>query len=1028
MVFLISQENQNETQMKLFQRYNNYIGWAVFILASLVYILTSEPTASFWDCGEYIATATKLQVGHPPGAPTFQLIGRIFSLFSPDAAHIARMVNTMSALCSGLTILFLFWSLTMLIKKVVCPDNSEMNSTKMITIFGGSLVGAFAYAFSDTFWFSAVEGEVYAMSSFFTALVFWAMLKWESVAFEKKSFRWLVFIAYMVGLSIGVHLLNLLTIPAMVFIYYFKTRKATAKGIIYSFFISIAILAGVLYGIIPWIVSLAGSIEILFVNSFGLPFNSGTIFYFTVLIGGLVFGIYYSQKKVKVVLNTVLLSFAFILIGYSTFLILVIRSNADTPIDENNPDDAVALLSYLNREQYGDTPLFSGQYYNAPVVDMKDGNPFYVRDSKAGKYVISDSRKSSIPVYDAKYTTIFPRMWSSQQEQHAENYKEWAGIKNDPENKHIPTFGENLTFFKNYQMGYMYFRYFMWNFAGRQNDIQGFGGPINGNWISGIKFIDEWRLGPQDGIPESMKNKGTNKLYFLPLILGLIGLYYHFKKDKKNAFVVTLLFFMTGIAIEIFLNMYAFQPRERDYAFAASFYAFAMWIGFGVAALTEWTSKKMPAKPAAVGVFLICFLLVPGIMAKEEWNDHDRSERYTVLAIAENYLNSCAPNAILFTNGDNDTFPLWYAQEVEGIRTDVRVCNLSLLNTDWYIDQMKRKAYKSEPLPISMTKDQYKQGTRDYMPTYDRNDKGVFVDLREVFKFIMDDNQQVQVGKRLMNYLPTGKLSLPVNMEEAKKSGAIANGLDSSIVSSIEWTLPERVVQKNHITMLDILAHFDWKRPIYFAVTTGSDAYIGLEPYFQLEGLAYRLVPVKTTTSIDGQTGRIRTDMMYDNIMNKFYWGNLNKPGVYLSEDNTRLCLTYRNLFGRLSNALIVENKKDSAMKVLDRCIEVMPDELVPYNYFILPIADGYYKLGANDKANKIVERLLTYCEQELKYYYSFSAQKSANLEREKQQSLAVLQRIVQLTTTHNIDLLNKKATSIFNTYYKMYSSEYSAK
>ncbi|MEI8203381.1 MAG: DUF2723 domain-containing protein [Bacteroidota bacterium] len=1014
--------------MKLFQKLNNYIGWAIFILASLVYILTSEPTASFWDCGEYIATAVKLQVGHPPGAPTFQLIGRFFSLFAPDAAHVARMVNTMSALCSGLTILFLFWSLTMLIKKVVCPDNSEMNTTKMITIFGGSVVGALAYTFSDTFWFSAVEGEVYAMSSFFTALVFWAMLKWEAVAFEKGSFKWLIFIAYMVGLSIGVHLLNLLTIPAMVFIYYFKTRKSTLKGIIYSLIISILLLAAVLYGIIPWIVNLAGIIEIFFVNTLGLPFNSGTVFYFLLLIGGLVFGIYYTQKKAKVVLNTVLLSFAFILIGYSTFLILVIRSNANTPIDENNPEDAVALLSYLNREQYGDTPLFHGQYYNAPVIDMKDGSPFYVRDSKVGKYVVSDTRKSSIPIYDPKYTTIFPRMWSNQQDQHAENYKEWAGIKGDPDNTKIPTFGENLTFFRTYQLGYMYFRYFMWNFAGRQNDIQGFGGALNGNWISGIKFIDEARLGPQDNIPESYKNKGTNKLYFLPLILGLIGLFYHIKKDKKNAFVIGLLFLMTGLAIEVFLNMYAFQPRERDYAFAASFYAFAMWIGFGVAGLIEWSSKKMPGKVAAVAITLVCLLLVPGIMAKEEWNDHDRSERYTVLAIASNYLNSCAPNSILFTNGDNDTFPLWYCQEVEGIRTDVRVCNLSLLNTDWYVDQMKRKAYLSDPLPITMTKDQYKQGTRDYMPTYDRNDKGVFVNLKDIISFVTDDNQQILVGKRQMNYFPTNKFSLPVNVAEATKNGAIPKGMDTSVVSNIEWTLPDKIVQKNHIMMLDILAHFDWKRPVYFAVTTGADAYIGLEPYFQLEGLAYHLVPIKTTSTPDGQTGRIQTDVMYNNLMNKFYWGNLNKPGVYLSEDNTRLCLTYRNLFGRLANALILEDKKDSAMKVLDRCIVEIPDEFVPYNYFILPIAEGYYKIAAKDKANKIVERLITYSEQELKYYYSFSAMKGQNLEREKQQSLAVLQRVVQLTTTYNQDMLNKKASALFNNYYKMYANEYGGK
>ena len=1008
--------------MKNYKLINNVLGWLVFVIASAVYIMTAEPTTSFWDCGEYIATSYKLQVGHPPGAPTFQLIGRIFTMLAgDDTSQVAWYINVMSAVFSGMTIGLMFWSLTMLLKKLATLKDKVLTNHSAIAIFGSAFVGALAYTFSDTFWFSAVEGEVYAMSSFFTALVFWMILKWEQEADQKDSLRWLVLISYMIGLSIGVHLLNLLTVPAIVFVYYFKKYKPTWKGGILAFILSIVILAGILYGVIPWIVYLAGKIEIMFVNSFGLPFNSGTIFYFAAIIGGIIYGLHYSRKKLKPILNTILLSFAFMLIGYSSFAILVIRSNANTPIDENNPEDAVALLAYLNREQYGSTPLFHGQYYNAPVIEFEDGTPFYVRDPKAGKYVVSDDRKSSIPVYDPRYCTVLPRMWSNQQPHHATFYKEWAGIKNDPSNRIIPSMGQNLKFMKDYQIGYMYMRYFMWNFAGRQNDIQGYGGILNGNWISGVNVLDEMRLGPQTDIPESMKNKGRNKYYFLPLILGLIGLFFHYYKHSKDAVIVTLLFFMTGLAIAIYLNMYAYQPRERDYAFAASFYAFAMWIGFGTYAIYDYGRKYLNPTLTAVLSFVATLILVPGIMAKENWDDHDRSHRYTVLAIASNYLNSCAPNAIIFTNGDNDTFPLWYAQEVEGIRTDVRVCNLSLLNTDWYIDQVKRKAYDSEPIPMQMIWDQYKQGTRDYMPVLPQS--GQAMNIKTVVNDILNDAKKVRFSSnKEMNFIPTNKFILEVDSAKVVQNGTVPPELAHLIVDKIEWEIPNNVLQKNMIAMMDILANFNWDRPLYYAVTTGNDAYFGLEKYFQLEGMAYRLVPIKTDKpNEDMAIGRINTDVLYNNLMNVFTWGGLNDPRVYLSEDNIRLTMTIRTIFGRLANELVSENKLDSAMKVCDKAIELMPNNLVTYNYFSLPIAEAYYRINTPEsikKGKEMLQTIIKISDDELNYYFRFKGKFASLVDREIQQNLGVLQRVSMMTTAHKEEALQKEVDTVFETAY----------
>ncbi|MEK6616362.1 MAG: DUF2723 domain-containing protein, partial [Bacteroidota bacterium] len=751
-----------------YQKFNNIVGWVVFIVSAFVYLSTIESTASFWDCGEYIACSYKLEVGHPPGAPLFIMLGRIFSLFAfGDTSKVAFMINTMSGLCSAGTILFLFWTITYFTKKIVLKGGAEFTDGKIYAILGSGLVGAIAYTFSDSFWFSAVEGEVYAMSSFFTAVVFWAVLKWERIADEPHADRWIVLIFFLLGLAIGVHLLGILVIPLFVFVYYFKKYKTTRNGFIIAGIVSLVMLGFVQSIVIPGVVSLSAKFELFFVNTMGMPFNSGTIFYFMALIGAIVWGLRYTMKRKKVMWNTALLCFTALLIGYSSFFVLIIRSKANTPIDENNPENAISLLSYLNREQYGDWPILFGQDYNAPLyygndddpaaesmysVDKNDqtphyvnGKPIYVRDDKAGKYVIADDRKDQIPNYDKRFCRFFPRMWS-QQGSHESAYKAWGDIQGTPvkvrnpstgehETLMRPTFGENFSYFLKYQVVHMYLRYFMWNFAGRQNDVQGHGiestSRIEGNWISGIPFLDEMRLGSQDNLPESVtRSNANNKFYFLPLLLGLIGLMFQYKRDKENWFMVMLMFMLTGFAIVIYLNQYPYQPRERDYAYAASFYGFAIWIGMGVAAISEFLGKKVSnEKVRAIATTVICLLAVPVIMAKEGWNDHNRSNRYTCRDFAAAYLNSCAQNAILFTNGDNDTFPLWYVQEVEGVRTDVRVINLSLANTDWYIDQLRSQQYDSDPIPLLLDQSKYAQGNRDFVPIRPRDEvKDQFID------------------------------------------------------------------------------------------------------------------------------------------------------------------------------------------------------------------------------------------------------------------------------------------------------------
>ncbi|MCK4662563.1 MAG: DUF2723 domain-containing protein [Bacteroidales bacterium] len=1008
-----------------YKKLNILFGWLTFIIASLVYISTIEPTASFWDCGEFIATSYKLEVGHPPGAPFFMLIARFFSLFAfGDVTKVAMMVNILSALASSFTILFLFWTITHLAKKIVIKDN-DFTTGKTIAIIGSAFVGALAYTFSDTFWFSAVEGEVYATSSLFTAFLFWAILKWENIAHEKYANRWLILIAYLMGLSIGVHLLGLLAIPAIVFVYYFKMYKTTKRGIIYAAIVSVIILGTIMYGIIPGIVKIASVFELIFINGFGLPYNTGVIIFILLLFGGIVWGIYYTWEKQKVLLNTILLVFTVILIGYSSYAIIIIRSNANPPIDQNNPDNVFDLLSYLNREQYGERPLMTGQYFNAPLDrenPNKQGKKNYIK--KDGKYIVSTySNKYN---YDKRFTTIFPRMYSAQAN-HVSAYKAWTNFKGrsvriinnegESEVRKKPSFGENLKFFFKYQLVHMYFRYFMWNYAGRQNDIQGHGEITKGNWLCGIKFIDEARIGPQDNLPKSMtSNKAMNKLYMLPFILGLIGLFFHYSQRKLDFSVVFMLFFFTGIAIVIYLNQTPEQPRERDYAYAGSFYAFAIWIGLGVLGIYNFLQKKAPATISAIVATIITLGLVPGIMAKENLDDHNRSNRYTARDYAYNYLNSCAPNAILFTNGDNDTFPLWYAQEVEGIRTDVRVICLPYLSTDWYIDQMTWKAYESEPINFTMKHEQYIQGERDVVPIYERIKETI--DLQKVIDFVADDNPKTKIPLQRgneVNYIPARKVRIPVDSAKVVANKTVQPEDTDKIVSSVEWRLSANYLGKNDMMILDLIATNNWERPVYF-VSAGHGNSTNLKDYFQLEGFAYRLVPIKTKYNIQNM-GRINTNILYNNYMNKFKWGNISNNDVYLDENNLRTTriIKLRGNFARLAEQLIIEGKIDSAKNVMNKCMSLLSHEKEPFNYFDTPFIESLYKANETEKANQLVEKMVETADDDLNYYLSLPKKYSSQIDNEKRMAIALIQRLTEITGRYKQTELNKKLEEKIN-------------
>jgi len=1010
-----------------FKKTNLILGWISFAIALTVYLLTLEPTVSLWDCGEFIASAYKLQVGHPPGAPLFMIIGRVFSLFTSDTAKVAMMINAVSAFASAFTILFLFWTISHLLKKILIKKGDKASRSDMIVVLGGSFVGAMAYTFSDTFWFSAVEGEVYATSSLFTAVVFWAILKWENVADEPGANRWLILIAYLIGLSIGVHLLNLLAIPAIVLVYYFrKYPKVTRNGVLKALGVSLALLLMIMYGIIPGIVKVATVVEKFFTNTVGLHYNVGVVIYVCLLLGALIFGIYRTQFLKKSILwNTILLAITVIVIGYSSYALIVIRSLAGPPMNENRPENVFALLSYLNREQYGDRPLIRGHQYNAEVEDIVYKKPVYVLNKEENRYEIPYRKPEAVM---SGNKMLLPRM-HGRSPQHRQAYQEFGTIQ-DPSN---PTALDNLEFLFRYQVGHMYLRYFMWNFAGRQNDIQGHGNSLNGNWISGIKIIDSGLIGSQKNLPDHMKNHpARNTLFFLPLLLGMMGLYFQLGKNPKDFWVVMSLFILTGFAIVIYLNQTPYQPRERDYAYAGSFYAFTIWIGMGVAGIYQFLRKHVGPNPSAIMAIAVSLLAVPTLMATENWDDHDRSGRYTARDIASNYLNSCSKDAILFTVGDNDTFPLWYVQDVEGVREDVRIVNMMLFNMDWYIDQARWQNYDSKPLPFTIPQSKYEAipGSSIFVREHEQ-----WAPLDYMLKFMKSDDPRAKVKLRSgneVNFIPTHKLILPVDSATVVSNGTVSARQANEIVKEIPILLQANgQILKNNLAQLDILGSNQWLRPIYYT-SGGFDGSLGLEEYYRNEGLAYRVVPVKTPYESILVMGAIDTDTLYHRLMKQFQWGRMNEEDVQLDYNTIRTMsvIRFRSLYTRLALQLLEEGDKERAVEVLDRCMELAPSRVLPFDQYITGITmpgsngdiihhegiiEAYYLSGANEKANEIVLEHYNTVMSDLQYYNAMNMRHRSSIPREINEARFQLEEMKNLLQTYGQeDLLLKLGLSGF--------------
>jgi len=996
---------------------NIILGWSVFLVAAITYFLTIEPTASWWDCSEFIISAYKFEVGHPPGAPIHMILGRFFTFFASDNSQVALMVNALSAIASAATVMLLYWSIVHLARKLFHTE--KITAGEQIVIWGSGLVGALAFTFTDSFWFSAVEGEVYALSSFFTAAVFWAILKWENVADQKYANRWLILIAYLIGLSIGVHLLNLLAIPAIALVYYFRKYEFSWRGFISAFAVSIGILAAIQYVLIPGIPSVAFVVDKLFVNTFGLPFDTGILFLVIVVIAGAYWGLKYTRKNNLVVWNYAVTMLIVILIGYSSFALILIRASANPPMNQNHPDNAFALKRYLNREQYGDRPLMYGPYYNAPAIAQVGENKQYNRVD--GRYehtgTLPDKTK-----YDPKMETVFPRMYSSQSA-HVEVYKEWGNIKGTPvrvrtrgETKTLqkPRFSENLRFFFTYQLGHMYFRYFMWNFVGRQNDVQGYGSFLNGNWISGIEAIDKTRVGPSENLPEFMKNQpSTNTYYFLPLLFGLVGMFYQYNRGQKGkeSFAVTMMLFVfTGIAIIVYLNQYPNQPRERDYAYAGSFYAFAIWIGLAVPAFYSVVKKIIKGVPGAVLVTAVSLVLVPGILASENWDDHDRSGRYMTRDYAINYLESCAPNSILLTYGDNDTFPLWYVQEVEGVRPDVKIVNLSYLGMDWYISQQQMKTYDADPIPFSFEKDDYYMGRMDVVLFNERIDGAI--DLSEAMDFLKSDDTRTKVRVNtgnMMDFLPSRSFYIPVDKQKVLETGTVQPEDSALIADRIQFSIKKNFLTKSETAVLNMVAANNWERPIYVDHSLIHTGHIFFTDWLQFEGLAYRLVPIKAQPSI--YTGHINTDILYENVMNEFVWGNVNDPDIFLDEYNKKSIniIQARQMFARLAEALNKEGENDRAVEVVDKMFELFPDERIPLTFNSFPAAEQYYVAGANEKGNEIVRKLAANSFDLIEYYTSLPEQFASVAQDQQNREMSLIRNLLILTRRHEQTDLNKE-------------------
>lgn len=992
---------------------NNILGWTVFTVATVTYFITLEPTISWWDCSEFITSAFKLEVGHPPGAPFHMILGRFFTLFAGDETKAALMVNVMSALASAGTVMLLYWTIVHFARKLISSEN--ISTGEQIAVYGSGLVGALAFTFTDSFWFSAVEGEVYALSSFFTAIVFWAILKWENVADEKYGNRWLVFIGYMLGLSIGVHLLNLLAVPAIGLVYYFRKYSFSWKGVFVAFIVSIGILGSIQYVIIPGVPKLAFFFDKLFVNGFGLPFNSGIVFMIAASVALIAWALHYTRRNGMVLWNTVITTVAVILIGYSTFGVILIRASANPPMNQNWPDNAFALLKYLNREQYGNRPLLYGQYYSAPPISMTGSKKQYSKVD--GKYEETGTIASKTDYHDA-LETFFPRMYSSNSS-HIQAYEDWGKIKgrqvsiregNEVQNLVRPTMAENLRFFFSYQLGHMYMRYFMWNFVGRQNDVQGHGNFMDGNWISGIKIFDEPKTGPIDKMPEFMKNNPSrNTYYFLPLIFGLIGLFYQYNrgiKGKQDFFVVFMLFVFTGIAIVIYLNQVPLQPRERDYSYAGSFYAFAVWIGLGAMALYSALSKffKGQGTVPAILTTSLSLILVPGILAAQNWDDHNRSGRYMTRDYAKNYLESCAPNAILFTYGDNDTFPLWYIQEVEGFRRDVKVINIGYLGMDWYITQHRMASYDARPIPFSFEKEQYHTGRMDIIPLQERIEDSV--ELSSAMEFLGSDDERTKaqtMSGEVMDYLPAKNFYITIDKDKVLATGTVQPKDSGLVVDKIEFNISSSYITKSDMAVLNIIAANNWDRPIYIDHSLVHVNSIPFKEYLQFEGLAYRFVPIKTA-SAGGLYGHINTDVLYENVMNKFVWGNVNSPDIFLDEYNKKSIniMQVRYLFSRLAEALNREGKHDKAVEVLDTLFEILPNEKIPLTFDSFPASEQYFIAGENEKGVALAKILANNGFAMLEYYLSLPPNMAAAIQSDQNREIAMLQNIQYLARYYN--------------------------
>ena len=1013
-----------------FRRLNTITGWLLFVISTAVYMLTLEPTVSFWDCGEFILSSFGLQVGHPPGAPLFVMIGRIATLFAGgDTSKVALMMNALSALCSGFAIMFLFWTITHLVRKAY-PGMDEKESKHIPAILGSGIIGALAYTFSDTFWFSAVEGELYALSSLVTGLVFWAMLKWEEEADKPYSGRWIILIAFIMGLGLGIHRLNLLVLPVLVFVFYLRKYEITTKGVLKTLILAIIMLWLIVFVLIPGVPKVAGWFELLFVNGIGLPFNSGLLFFLILLISALVFGIRYSIKSRRVILNYVITGITVIMIGYSSYAMIMIRSSARPPMNQNNPSDIFSLSYYINMEQYGRAPKIYGNYYSAPIVDVKSVVAGYNKiNGKYKPYFRPDY------VYKKEFMTIFPRMYNSEPEYEAA-YKYWGNIKgrrytvtsgSEKEIIVCPTFGENLRYFFRYQTGFMYLRYFMWNFAGRQNDNQGNGNPIQGNWISGIKLIDEARLGDLDKIPADLKNnQGRNTYYFLPLLLGIAGIVWQNKKDRNGFWLVFAFFIMTGIAIILYLNQHPNQPRERDYAYAGSFYAFAVWIGMGFMFVYEYLRKLIRERLSAAIVFIILLFAVPVLMASQNWDDHNRSGRYTARDIGANYLLSCAPNSVLFTYGDNDSFPVWYVQDVERVRTDVRVANLSYIQAGWYIDMMRQKAFESDPLPLTLAPEKYIEGVRDQLFVDNRVDKPV--DLAQIVQFVGQDDKKfmIDVSGRgdFLNFLPADKYLIDVDSAKVVANGTVKEYFRDRIVSPMVWEYTEDRAFKGDLAIMDLLTTNKWERPVYISTTVPSDQYKGLEKYFVQEGITYRIVPIKTDKSEEGEFGMIDPVVMYDNMMNKYKWGNAADPGVYLDENNKRMLSNFRRIFGNLGKALLVAGDTTKAVEAAQRGLEIVPAEKLPNDFFVLGLAEVLIRAGKEEEGNKIINDVIKYSKEYLDYAISMDRDKQFGMDYPSGINMQSLLDINNMAINLKMDQLISTISPDVNRYYSILYSD----